>query len=82
MNQPPFFVDAIPVTLEAYVGDAWSYTLPEAIDPEESEVTITAQLGTAAMFMTFKTDTLSVAAGVTTESMVADYTVAVKVMDA
>jgi hypothetical protein len=68
--------------LEAYVGDEWSYTLPDTEDPEESEVTVTVELGTAVTFMTFDTDTFSIAEGVALESMVSTYTLNIVLKDA
>jgi hypothetical protein len=82
VNQAPFFVEELPVSLEAYVGGEWSYSLPETEDPEELEVTTTVDLGTAVMFMTFDTETFSIAEGVTLETMVSTYSLEVVLKDA
>jgi hypothetical protein len=81
INQAPFFVEELPVILEAYVGKEWSYTLPKTLDSEESEVTATVALGTAVMFMTFDTDTFSIKEGVSLEAMVFAYALKVTLRD-
>jgi len=42
---------------------------------------VTVDLSTAVMFMTFNEDTFNVAAGATTESMVKEYSILVKLSD-
>lgn len=39
------FTEVPLASFDVNVGDSWSYTLPEAIDPEGTEVTATAELG-------------------------------------
>jgi hypothetical protein len=82
LNIAPFFVETLPVSLVAFVGDKWSYTLPDTLDPEESEVKVTAELGVAMLFMNFDTDTFSIAEGVTLEYMVSKCTLKVVLKDA
>jgi hypothetical protein len=45
VNAPPMFTELPLASFDVNVGDSWSYTLPEAIDPEGTEVTATAELG-------------------------------------
>ena len=53
----------------------------EFVDPEGENVSITAQLGMASLFMTFSDGSLNIAAGATLESLVQPYYLTVTLKD-
>lgn len=61
-----------------FAGDAWEYLLPDRVDPQQSPITLSAQLSTAVVFMSFSSGRLSIQPGATTESNVGTYSVQIK----
>jgi hypothetical protein len=45
VNVPPMFTEDPVASFDVNVGDSWSYTLPSVVDPEGTDVTVTAELG-------------------------------------
>lgn len=39
------FTELLVASFDVTVGESWSYTLPEAVDPEGTDVAATAELG-------------------------------------
>ena len=80
-NFPPVFDKKPVLSFDINIGDAWNYSLPVAVDPEGENVSITAQLGMASLFMTFSDGSLNIAAGATLESLVQPYYLTVTLKD-
>jgi hypothetical protein len=57
------------------VGDGWQYQLPENADPQSSKVTVSAQLSTAVIFMTFTEGLLQVQPATTTATNAGTYSI-------
>ena len=68
VNIAPFYNEPPVTNFEIFVGDAWTYTIPQYTDLEGEAVTVTASLGTAAIFTTFDSGTFNIAAGATTSA--------------
>jgi hypothetical protein len=48
------------------VGEAWQYSLPTVVDPQDSDITITVELAGAAIFVDYLDFKLSIKKGKTT----------------
>jgi hypothetical protein len=57
------FVKPPVASFDVTVGDGWSYTLPEAVDPEGTGVAVTVGMGTASIFTKFADNTFTIDAG-------------------
>ena len=57
------FVEPPVALFDVIVGDSWSYTLPEAVDPEGTDVAVIVDMGTASIFTKFANNTFAIDAG-------------------
>ena len=81
INQPPYFVSDLTLDFSVFAGEGWEYQLPDSVDPQESPITVSAQLSTAVIFMTFSSGRLSILAGASTASNVGTYSIQVQLIN-